>query len=130
MAYVNFVEPHEAALANPIATPVADAVPARLSPLEWSVVALAQKDRLSSIDEPGPVAIAMGRLFGSRRNPHLADPRLEALRRLAVLAWHRGYAIATAEIRAFKQAGFSMGQYELVLASISRGRDARNQRVH
>ena len=57
----------------------------------------------------------------------LADPEL---RRLAVLAWHRGYAIATAEIRAFKQAGFSMGQYELVLASISRGRDARNQRVH
>ena len=68
--------------------------------------------------------------FGSRRNPDLADPRLEALRRLAVIAWHRGYAIATAEIRAFKQAGFTMAQYELVLASISRGRDALNQRVH
>jgi hypothetical protein len=129
MAYVNFTELHEAAPA--LTAPRAVAEPkAALSPLEWSVVALAQKDRLSSIDQPGPVAIAMGRLFGSRRNPHLADPRLEALRRLAVLAWHRGYAIATAEIRAFKEAGFSMGQYELVLASISRGRDARNQRVH
>ncbi|HVJ00202.1 MAG TPA: hypothetical protein VM657_14170 [Sphingomonas sp.] len=129
MAYVNFAEPHEAALANPIAAPVADAVPARLSPLEWSVVALAQTERLSSINRPGRVASAMAKLFGGRRNPDLADPRLEALRRLAVLAWHRGYAIATAEIRAFKEAGFTMAQYELVLASISRGRDRLNQRA-
>ena len=130
MAYVNFAELHEAAPALTAPRPIADPVEATLSPLEWSVVALAQKERLSSIDRPGRVALAMGRLFGSRRNPDLADPRLEALRRLAVIAWHRGYAIATAEIRAFKQAGFTMAQYELVLASISRGRDALNQRVH
>lgn len=130
MAYLNFAEPHEAALASHAQRPVADPVPASLSPIEWSVVALAQKDRLSSIDRPGRISIAMGRLFGSRRNPDLADPRLEALRRLAVIAWHRGYAIHSSEIHAFKAAGFSMAQYELVLASISRGRDALNQRVH
>jgi hypothetical protein len=130
MAYLNFAEPHDAALASLIARPKADPTPATLSPLEWSVVALAQRDRLSSIDRPGPVSIAMGRLFGGRRSPDLADPRLEALRRLAVIAWHRGYAVHSSEIHAFKAAGFSMAQYELVLASISRGRDARNQRAH
>lgn len=128
MAYLNFAEPQEAAFATRIVTPVADAVPARLSPLEWSVVALAQTERLSSINAPGRIAVAMGKLFGSRRNPLLADSRLEALRRLAVIAWHRGYAIHSSEIYAFKEAGFSMAQYELVLASISRGRDAINQR--
>jgi hypothetical protein len=130
MAYVNFTELHEAAHALSAPRPVAEPTGATLSPLEWSVVALAQKERLSSIDRPGRIAMAMGRLFGNRRNPDLADPRLEALRRLAVIAWHRGYAIASAEIRAFKEAGFTMAQYELVLASISRGRDALNQRVH
>lgn len=127
MAYVNFSEAHNTA---PLLTARPPLPNATLSALEWSVVALAQRDRLSSIGEPGPVAMAMGRLFGSRRNPNLADPRLEALRRLAVLAWHRGYAVPRAEIRAFKRAGFSIAQYELVLASIIKGRDARNQRLH
>jgi hypothetical protein len=130
MAYVNFSEPNETAPAPAAIRPAAQSQPAALSPLEWSVVALAQRDRLSSIDRPSRIAVAMGRLFGSRRNPELADSRLEALRRLAVIAWHRGYAIASSEIHAFLSAGFSMAQYELVLASISRGRDALNQRVH
>ena len=130
MAYRNFAEPHEATLAHRIAAPVADPVPARLSPLEWSVVALAQGEKLSSINRPGRVAIAMHRLFGLKPANELADPRLEALRRLAVIAWHRGYAVHSSEIHAFKAAGFTMAQYELVLASISRGRDAINQRVH
>ncbi|MCM8732030.1 hypothetical protein ACFO8O_13775 [Hephaestia sp. GCM10023244] len=127
MAYLNFSDPHDAMLASRGIAPVADDVPARLSPLEWSVVALAQKEKLSSIGRPGRVATAMGKLFGTRRNPALADGRLEALRRLAVIAWHRGYAIHSSEIQAFKRAGFSMPQYELVLASISRGRDLVNR---
>lgn len=130
MAYRNFAELHETALAPRIVAPVADATPARLSPLEWSVVALAQTEKLSSINRPGRLAVAMHRLFGLTSANELADPRLEALRRLAVIAWHRGYAVHSSEIHAFKQAGFSMAQYELVLASISRGRDAINQRVH
>ena len=130
MAYVNFIEPHETTLASKITAPIADATSARLTPLEWSVVALAQTESLASIDRPGRVAVAMARVFGFRRATELADPKLEALRRLSVIAWHRGYAIHSSEIYAFKQAGFSMAQYELVLASISRGRDAINQRVH
>lgn len=130
MAYLDFSQSYDVG-AIVTGTPVAvDAREPTLSPLEWSVVALARKDRLSSLNRPGPVAIAMGRLFGSRPNPELADPKLEALRRIAVLAWHRGYAIASHEIRAFTTAGFSLAQYELVLASISSDRNARNQRVH
>jgi hypothetical protein len=130
MAYRNFAEPHDTMLAPRLAAPIADPVPARLSPLEWSVVALAQTEKLGSINRPGRIALAMHRLFGLRHANELADPRLEALRRLAVIAWHRGYAIHSSEIHAFKDAGFTMAQYELVLASISRGRDAINQRVH
>src|SRR5690242_17698190 len=78
----------------------------------------------------GRLAVAMDGLFGLRSANELAGPRLEALRRLAVIAWHRGYAVHSSEIHAFKQAGFSMAQYELVRASISRGRDAINQRIH
>ena len=130
MAYLDFSDPYHTASAALPSRSTAGTGAATLSPLEWSVVALAQRDRLSSTDRPGPIAVAMGRLFGSRRNPDLADSRLEALRRIAVIAWHRGYAIASAEIRAFLEAGFTMAQYELVLASISRGRAALNQRGH
>ncbi|UZK67264.1 hypothetical protein [Sphingomonas sp. M1-B02] len=127
MAYLNLAEYQ----GTPIATP-ADVIAARpassLTALEWQVVAIAQRDRLSTLEEPGRMAIALGAIFGGQRaNPKLADARLEALRRLAVLAWHRGYALPPHEIRAFHAAGFTTEQYESLLASISRGRAALNQ---
>lgn len=93
----------------------------RLSALEWSVVAFAQRDSLASLSEPGRFAAALGSLFG-RRDKRVIDPRLESLRRIAVLAWHRGWQVPTSELRAFVKAGFSLDQYELVQASIARGR--------
>lgn len=98
------------------------ASPARLTALEWSVVALAERDRLSTLRTPGRMAVAVALLFGDRPNPRLADPRLEALRRIAVLSWHHGYTIPSSEVRAFIDAGFTPDQYELVVDSISRGR--------
>jgi hypothetical protein len=71
----------------------------------------------------------MGSLFGTRKNPRLADGRLEALRRLAVHAWHNSYMVPVSAIREFKAAGFTIEQYETLLASISRGR-ARDGRRH
>ncbi|MDE0879028.1 MAG: hypothetical protein OSB00_10265 [Sphingomonas bacterium] len=94
----------------------------RLSALEWSVVALAERDRLSTLRVPGRMAVAMRILFGDSPNPQLADPRLEALRRIAVLSWHHGYTIPSFEVSAFLAAGFSNDLYELVVDSISRGR--------
>jgi hypothetical protein len=123
MAYLNFAE-----LPGGPAITTAPAATIGFSPLEWSVVALAQRDRMSSLQQPSRVSSALGRVFfGERSNPRLADPSLEALRRVSVFAWHRGYAVPQREIRAFHDAGFSVDQYEVLLASISAGRAAVKQ---
>ncbi|MBO9623006.1 MAG: hypothetical protein J7500_09880 [Sphingomonas sp.] len=130
MAYMDFAALQGTATASPanIAWPSRSRAESGLSALEWQVVALAQQDRLSSLEEPGKLSVALGMIFGGQRpNPKLADTRLEALRRIAVLAWHRGYALPRHEIRAFHEAGFTPEQYETLLASISRGRAALNQ---
>ncbi len=126
MAYMNF----SVLGAQPVAAPIDVAAPrtrSGLTALEWQVVALAQNDRLASLEEPSRLSIALGIVFGGQRpNPRLADARLEALRRISVLAWHRGYALPPAELRAFHAAGFTADQLETLLASISRGRAALN----
>lgn len=127
MAYLTFSEIGGAAAAKAIAAPAvpqADPVPAPagLSALEWSVVAIARRETLSSLKRPGRIALAMGSLFGARARTPLADPRLEALRRIAVLAWHRGDNLPTSEIKSFLGAGFTTHQFETLLTSIGRGR--------
>jgi hypothetical protein len=102
---------------------------ARLSALEWSIVAVARSDRLSSLREPGRLSAALAGLFGRRSGDKAPDTRLEALRRIAVLAWHCGWQVPTSELRAFVKAGFSLDQYELVQARIARGRTARRRRI-
>ncbi len=131
MAYLSFTELGPDGIVA-VSGPVADLVPriaaasrtgepataARLSALEWSVVALAAKDPLSSLRTPGRMAVAMAAVFGDRRRSALADPRLEALRRIAVLSRHQGYTVAPTEIRAFVAAGFSEDHYELIVDSL------------
>ena len=136
MAYIDFTSAHDQLLAptprhDPVpagtsAATVADPV-AHLSALEWSVVAIAREDRLSSLRAPSRLSVAMGGLFGSRHNPRLADPQLEALRRMAVLSWHHGYTVPTSALTAFTDAGYTMAQYETLLASIAAARVARKQ---
>jgi len=105
--------------ATPAVVPaIDDQSAARLTGLEWSVVALARKDALSSLRRPGRMASALGALFRQPHNPMLADERLEALRRIAVFAWHYGYTIPSAELTRFLNAGFSPAQYELMTDSI------------
>jgi hypothetical protein len=120
MAYLDFAS--EPMLAVHTAAPRHDSVDAEVtgfSALEWSVVALAKRDRMSSLRTPGRISIAMGTVFGSgRRSPRLADPKLEALRRMAVFGWHRGFAVPVHEEEAFLNAGFSSAQYETLLTSI------------
>jgi hypothetical protein len=98
------------------------------SGLEWSVIALAQRDRVSSLREPGRIATALRTVFGTGRPGRLADERLEALRRIAVFAWHHGYSVPMSELRTFLKAGFSTDHYEMLQASIARTRTARNSR--
>jgi hypothetical protein len=130
MAYIDFASEHDQLLApaprhDPV--PAADAPATQLSALEWSVVAIARGDRLSSLRAPSRLSVAMGGLFGSRHNPRLADPQLEALRRMAVLSWHHGYTVPTSALTAFTDAGYTMAQYETMLASIATARVARKQ---
>ncbi|MGI4730640.1 MAG: hypothetical protein ACRYFW_02685 [Janthinobacterium lividum] len=136
MAYLAFSElgggdvidrPLPSTIAPPAIVPQAPAV--RLTALEWSVVAIAWSDRLSSLRRPGRIARMMGGLFGGH-NPRLADPRLEALRRMAVLTWRRGYTVAPHEVRAFRDAGYSADQYELLVDSIAAARRQDPPRHH
>lgn len=134
MAYQSFVELGGAAAVRAqlaLQAPTETLTPrtSGLSGLEWSVVALARRDTMSSLRQPSRIALAMGSLFGLRGRTALADPRLEALRRTAVLAWHRGDDIPTTEIRAFLEAGFTPDQYETMMNSIARARlDSRGRR--
>jgi hypothetical protein len=127
MAYMDFAEPAPALLYRPAA--VAKATPAAsLSALEWSVVALARRDSLNSLRTPGPIGKAMAAVFGGASENPIADPRLEALRRIAVYGWHRGFAVPASEIARFYEAGFSADQLELLLTSIGRDRASRGRR--
>lgn len=123
MAYVAFQEIGAAHAARDAVMPRQGAAPvrpdARLSALEWQVVALARRDRVSSLREPTRLVRAIGSIFGETRNPRLADPSLEALRRMAVLSWHHGYSVPPHEVRAFLAAGYTADQYELMVDSIA-----------
>ena len=103
--------------------------PARLSALEWSVVALAERDGLSSIREPSRFIAALRPIFGLKRPNRLANEALEALRRIAILAWHYGWNVPKSELAAFLDAGFSTDQFELIQTSIGQARAARRRRT-
>lgn len=84
------------------------ALRAAFDPHERSVIELARSDGLSSLSRPRWRTMLIEALFGVRRANRLADPRLEALRRMAVLLRH-GRA-GSAEQRRFLAAGFSAAQ--------------------
>lgn len=98
---------------------------AGFSPLELSVIALARQDPISSVAEPGRVSRALTALFGFGKPTKLAEPRLEALRRLSVYAWKRGRTLPASEISQFLQAGFSKHQFDTLVASIAGGRSGQ-----
>ncbi len=95
---------------------------------EWAVVHLAKRDGLSTLREPGWVDRLIALVFGERPNPRLANARLEALRQLAVDAWHHGYTVSPSALKAFRAAGFSLAQLETLLGAISAGRIIRKRR--
>ena len=131
MAYMAFGEqPGGTVLDRPVAAPIRAACTGMegFSALEWSVVALAERDTFASLRAPGRVAMAMGALFGDRHNPRLADPKLEALRRIAVLSWHHRFAVHSRDVRDFVAAGFSLEQYETLVASIGAAKAKRPHR--
>ena len=118
MAYLAKIEPLDS---QPIALPALVASkPAKpeFSPLEWSVIRLAKIDRLWTIRAAGRVR-RFWNWFVGRGNPELANPKLEALRRMAVLTWHYGFTVPGDDVANFLSAGFSPDQYELMAGSIN-----------
>jgi hypothetical protein len=113
---------------QPAASIVGGEPAARLSALEWSIVAMAERDRFSSLREPGPLLSALSSLFGVRRPNRLANDSLEALRRIAVLAWLYRWNVPKSELKQFLDAGFSLEQYELIQTSIGQARAATARR--
>ncbi|HUD91911.1 hypothetical protein [Sphingobium sp.] len=132
MAFLDFAQPlagPQMAMGASIAQTVVRATePAGFSTEEWQIVSLARSDGLRSLQGPGRFARLRRWIFGEEINLTLASERLEALRRLAVEAWHKGYAVSLSGLAAFRAAGFSTAQLELLLATISAGRSARGRR--
>ncbi len=122
MAYMDFGMGYAGAVAAPRTAPVETA--ARFSGVEWAVIAAARTDGVASLAEPGRVARAMRGLFGLGAHSRMADPRLEALRQVAVHAWTRGHVLPESAVETFLDAGFTTRQLDTMLASVSRGRAA------
>lgn len=80
------------------------------APLEQTVIALAEADPVASLGAPSRFARFYERWFGFKRLQPLADSRLEALRRFAVLARFAVGGLPAEEVRRFITAGFSLTQ--------------------
>jgi hypothetical protein len=68
---------------------------------------------------------AVGRLFGVNGPRHLANPRLEQLRRMAASASGRGWQAPPSEMAAFIGAGWTDEQLELLVAAVAPAACAR-----
>lgn len=124
------VRPAPAALTvvNTAAAVIAEEERPVLTELERSVIGIARQDGMATLRQPGRLSRWLGLVFGVRISPQLADPKLEALRRIAVLSWKRGYSIASAEVKAFLAVGYSPAFYELVVDTIASARQSEARR--
>ena len=118
MAYAAKIETAKAARIAPAAVPVNDVARPDFSALEWSVIRLARSDGLSTLRAPGRLRRFTNWLTGRTGSPELANERLEALRRIAVLSWHFGFTVPGDDVAHFLSQGFSPDQYELMVRSI------------
>lgn len=116
---------------SPLSVQTRAPAPPNFSDLEWSIVAMAERDGLASLRKPNAFWSLIGALFGIKPANRLANDRLEALRRMAVLAWRYRWNVPQSELEAFFAAGYSPEQYEKMLGRIhavraaQRGRHAR-----
>ena len=91
---------------------------ATFTPLEWSVIRLSRGDHLWSVN-PTSFQRLVNALLARQAN-RLANDRLEALRRIAVISRRFGFEAPAEAVGAFLAAGFSVEQYELLVSSVRR----------
>ena len=112
------IEPQVAEPISLRSVPANDTDKPDFSRLEWSVIRLARVDGLSTLRPAGRLRRSFNWLMGRKGSPELANERLEALRRIAVLSWHYGFTVPGEDVAKFLSAGFSPDQYELMVRSI------------
>jgi hypothetical protein len=117
MACLARIEPQTAEPID-LRVPANDTDQPAFSPLEWSVIGYARQDSLATLREPGRLGRFWKWLIGRQGSPKLANERLEALRRIAVLSWHFGFTVPGRDVTDFLSAGFTPDQYELMVSSI------------
>ena len=130
MAYLDLAQHGGAAtLQFPFAAaqPARDVVPG-FNQREWLVIRLARDDSLSSLREESDFKQILRKIFGYERKRPLSDPRLEALRRMAVLSWHHRYNVNASAIAEFLSKGYSIDQYDVMLAHMGAER-ASSQKI-
>lgn len=118
MAYLAKIEPQAASPMALTGVPANDTAKPDFSALEWSIIRLARVDGLSTLRAPGRLRRFWNWLMGRTGGPELANERLEALRRMAVLSWHYGFTVPGDDVANFLSQGFSPDQYELMVRSI------------
>ena len=118
MAYLARIETQNAEPITRMGAPANDTAKPAFNPLEWSVIRLARADSISTLRPAGRFRRFWNWLMGRTGSPLLANERLEALRRMAVLSWHYGFTVPGDDVASFLSAGFSPDQYELMVRSI------------
>src|SRR6476659_744381 len=119
MAYLARIEPAHAAFVPAAPVPFDEGIPeAQFSDLEWSIIRLAKVDRLWTLRPATRLRRFLNGLLARNPNPTLANPKLESLRRMAVLSWHFGFTVDGEDVAEFIESGFSLEQYELLVISV------------
>lgn len=129
MANLARIEPQAAWQTARACMPANDTAKPDFSPLEWSVVRLARLDGLSTLRAPNRWDRFVNWLLGRRGSPELANERLEALRKAAVLSWHFGFSVPGSDVADFLSAGFTPDQYELMVLSIAKVRATPSRKL-
>ena len=115
MAFIDFDPASVATPVFPHAIGRAMQPEAEFSEAELQVLALARHDGLPSLRPMNALDRLIALIFGLTRPNLLADPRLEALRRLAVIARRRGPKRVARELPRFLASGFEQRHCAAVL---------------
>ncbi|MEJ2410600.1 MAG: hypothetical protein P8Y48_15145 [Novosphingobium sp.] len=94
-----------------------------LTVLEHRIIELAREDSLETLQPPRKRGWFARLIFGPEpASSMLANERLEALRRLAVHAWHNGYQLPASALNEARAAGFNDDEIGAVIDTIGRAR--------
>lgn len=94
-----------------------------LSALEHRIIDLARQDGLATLRPVKKRGWLLRLILGpTPPSAMLANEQLEALRRLAVMAWHHGYTLPVSAVKEAHRAGHSEAKIGTVIDIIGRAR--------